>query len=108
MSTASRPADHGPGRRRLVARGLIIVYFFLGISLVLTIADKDRHIAVRAAQWAAWGAAAVPLTAGFVLALRVLGADRGCSVARTRWAAALTVLGVVIVAADLIGLLPRG
>lgn len=108
MSTVSRRSDHGEGRRRLVARALIIVYFFLAISLLLTIVDKDRTIAVHPGQWVVWGIAAVPLTAGFVLALRVLGVDRGSSPRRTRWATALTVLGVVVVAADLIGVLPRG
>src|SRR4051794_23110412 len=108
MSTVSRRSDHLPGRRRLVARAVIIVYFFLATSFVLTMIDKDRNIAVRGLQWAVWAVAAVPLTGGFVLALQILGAsDRGRAPRRAFWSAVLLLLGVAIVTLDLIGALPQ-
>jgi cytochrome bd-type quinol oxidase subunit 2 len=108
MSTVSRRSDHRPARRRVAARGVIIVYFFLATSFVLTMIDKDRNITVRGLQWAVWAVAAVPLTGAFVLALQILGAgDRGRAPRRAFWAVVLTLLGVVIVGSDLIGALPQ-
>jgi hypothetical protein len=106
MSTVSSRSDRFSGLRRFVARGVVVVYLFLVISVVLTVVSSDRSVLGDSGLWTAWIIAAVPLTAGFAVALRVLSAaDRGRSRRLTTIAAALLLVGLAIILADTIGAL---
>ena len=99
MSPVGSRADHVHTRRRHVARAVIIVYFFLLVTVALTVFGKDGYVMSNGVQWGIWAVAFVPLTAGFAGAVKVLGAgDRGRSARLTYWAAGLLVLGVAIIA----------
>jgi hypothetical protein len=98
MSTAGSRTDRFQGLRRYVARGVIVVYFFLLISVALTVADLDRSVLAKSGSWTAWLIGFVPLTVGFGAALKVLSAgDRGRSRRLTAVAAAMLLLGVTII-----------
>ena len=105
MSPVGSRADHVRTLRRHVARSVIIVYFFLLITVALTVFGRDGYVMSNGVQWGIWAVAFVPLTAGFAGAVKVLGAaDRGRSARLTYWAVGLLLLGVVIIAgATMIG-----
>jgi hypothetical protein len=83
---------------------VVVVYLFLLISVLLTVAGKDRSVLDNTALWVAWAIAFVPLTAGFAAAVRVLSAaDRGRSTRLTVIATGMLVLGVAIIVVDTVG-----
>jgi hypothetical protein len=105
MSPVGSRADHVRTLRRHVARAVIIGYFFLLVTIALTLFGRDGYVMGNGVRWGIWAVAFVPLTAGFAGAVKVLGAgDRGRSARLTYWAAGLLILGVaVIVGSTVIG-----
>ena len=93
--------DRASGFRRYVARGVVVVYLFLVISVVLTVAGADRSALGQSGMWTAWMIAAVPLTLGFAAALRTLSAaDRGRSRRLRVLATSMLLVGLVIISVD--------
>jgi hypothetical protein len=93
--------DRASGFRRYVARGVVVVYLFLVISVALTVAGADRSALGRSGMWTAWIIAAVPLTLGFAAALRTLSAaDRGRSRRLSVLATGMLLVGLVIISVD--------
>ncbi len=94
-------ADRASGLRRYIARGVVVVYLFLVISIVLTVVSADRSALGHSGMWTAWIIAFVPLTLGFAAALRTLSAaDRGRSRRLSILAASMLIVGLVIIIAD--------
>jgi hypothetical protein len=90
-----------PGFRRLVARGVVVIYLFLVISVALTVASADRSALGHSRMWTAWIIAFVPLTIGFGAAVRTLSAgDRGRSRRPTVIATTMLLVGLAIITAD--------
>ncbi|NJC70873.1 hypothetical protein HC031_14280 [Planosporangium thailandense] len=103
MPIAGGPSDRTRMLRRWVARGVILVYFFLLVSVGLIVTGKERYFLTHGTLGVVIAVAFVPLTAGFVAAAKVLGAgDRGRSGHLTVSATALLLLGVLIIAADVV------
>jgi hypothetical protein len=101
MSIAGSQADHFRTFRRYIARSVIIVYFFLLISVGLIAMGQERYVLTHGMLGVVLAVAFVPLTAGFVAAIKVLGAaDRGQSKRLTAWAAGLCLLGVAMMVAE--------
>src|SRR2546423_11600663 len=97
--------DRSAAVRRFVARGVILVYLFLLISLALTVWGKTAEALRHGDMVATWLVAFVPLTVGFVLAVKGLGAgDRGRSPRRATLAAAPLLAGLLV----LVGSGPTG
>ncbi|MDT4987688.1 MAG: hypothetical protein QOI74_1782 [Micromonosporaceae bacterium] len=83
--------------RRYVARSVIIVYFFLVVTIGLTVLGRDGTVVRDGVPPVIWAIAFVPLTGGFAAAVRVLGvADRGRSPRLAMWAVGLLLLGVAL------------
>lgn len=93
--------ERASGFRRYLARGVVVVYLFLVISIILTVVSADRSALGHTRGWIAWIIAFVPLTLGFAAALRTLSAaDRGRSRRLSVLATSMLVVGMVIIAAD--------
>jgi hypothetical protein len=99
MSVVGSRTDHFRTLRRIVARGVIIVYFFLLVTIGLSVLGRDGAV-VRdgGVHPVVWAIAFVPLTGAFVAAVRVLGApDHGRSPRLAMWAVGLLLIGVAVV-----------
>jgi hypothetical protein len=108
MSTIGSRVHHFRALRRYVARGVIIMYFFLLVTVALTVFGQNGPGVNAGAQWVVWAVAFVPLTGGFVAAVKVLSAaDRGRSARLTSLAAGLLLVGIaLVVASTMTGLTP--
>jgi cytochrome bd-type quinol oxidase subunit 2 len=96
MSSADSPARIR-ALRRYLARGVIIVYFFVVVTIALTIFGKNGDAIGHGLRWGVLVLAFAPLTGGFIGAVRVLGAaDRGRSARLAFWSAGLLLLGLAI------------
>jgi hypothetical protein len=94
-------AERASGFRRYVARGVVVVYLFLVISIVLTVVSADRSALGNSGMWTAWIIAFVPLTLGFAAALRTLSAaDRGRSRRLSVLATSMLLVGLAIIVTD--------
>lgn len=103
MPIAGSPSSHMQTLRRWIARSVILVYFFLLVSVALTALGRERYFLTHGTLGVAMAVAFVPLTAGFVVAAKVLGAgDRGRSTRRTVLAAGLLLLGMTIIVGHIV------
>jgi hypothetical protein len=97
MSVVGDRTDHFRSFRRNVARSVIIVYFFLLVTIGLSVLGRDGAVVRDGVPPVMWAIAFVPLTGGFAAAVRVLGAaDRGRSPRLAMWAVGLLLLGVAL------------
>jgi hypothetical protein len=100
MPIASGQAGHFRTLRRFIARGVIIAYFFLLISVGLAALGRERSFLTHGRVGVVLAVAFVPLTAGFALATKVLAAgDRGRSTRLTACAVGLLLLGITMILA---------